>query len=245
MSEKSDIDKIATYYNGVTKIWNTNDKWHYKTFLTINQFIGNCISKYKIPKSSTTINLGSGGNPYCFDEENMLHIDIATNHIVTKNKFLISNIEKIDVPNSLYDCCLCVGSVINYCSAALSIKEMERVMKNKSYLFLEFENSRSFEFFGTKDYHKSAVKINTFYRNNIANIWVYSEDYILQFLKINGFKIILIKRFHILSPLIYRLTKNSNFASNFLWLDNLIRYIPFIGKHSSNIILLAQKHKET
>jgi hypothetical protein len=241
MDEKLDINKIASDYNDMEKIWDINDKWHYQTYRTIERFIIKSVKKYHISKSSAIINLGSGGNPYCFDEANMLHVDIAKNNIVTKNKFLISNIEKIDVRDATYSCCLCVGSVINYCDAALAIKETKRILKDKSYLFLEFESSRSFEFIKTKNYNKMTTMINTFYCENTIKIWAYSEDYISQLLKINGFKIIALKRFHIISPLIYRLKSNSNFASKYFLMDTIFRYVPFFRKHSSNIILLAQK----
>lgn len=239
--ESLDLQNIKTRYTERDDIWIKRDKWHYYTYKTIGTFIDNNVMKLKISKDIDIINLGSGGNPYCFEERNMLHVDITGKNIINKPRSLISNIEKIDVPNDSYHCCLCVGSVINYTDAFRSIKEIDRILKYGGYLFLEFENSKSFEFYKTNDYNKSAAIVETFYQGEKERLWVYSESFIKRVLKDYKFNILAMKRFHIVSPLIYRMNKNSIKASSFSKLDKILSYIPIISKNASNVILVAQK----
>jgi SAM-dependent methyltransferase len=236
-----DIKEVMSNYQKKEKIWTSSDKWHYYTYQSIYSFIEKNVEKNNIAKNANVINLGSGGNPYCFDDNNMLHIDIVEKNIIGKKHSLVSNIEQINIPDNSFSCCLCVGSVLNYTDALLSIKEIYRILKPKGYLFLEFENSKSFEFYKTKTYNKAADIIDTFYNNETEKLWVYSERYVKNILKIHNFTSLELKRFHIITPLIYRLNNNSQKSSCFCWLDNIVRYLPLIKTNASNVIILAQK----
>lgn len=238
---KLDIKKIKTNYEKRKDIWANKDKWHYYQYLTIKSFITKNVEKLNLPLNVDVINLGSGGNPYCFREENMLHVDIIGKNIQKRPNSLVSNIEKIDVLDKSYNCCLCVGSVINYTDALVSIKEINRILKPNGYLFLEFENSKSFEFYRTQAYNKSAAIVETFYQKEIERLWVYSEKFIKNILKNYGFNIIEIERFHILSPLIYKVCYDPIRAAQFCRFDKILSYFPLVSKHASNIILVAQK----
>lgn len=236
-----DLYDVKKKYSERNGIWIKKDKWHYYSYKTIRAFITRNAMKYKIPNDINIINLGSGGNPYCFEEKNMLHVDIIEKNIIDKPHSLISNIERLDVLNGSFHCCLCVGSVINYTDALRSIKEIDRILQHGGYLFLEFENSKSFEFYKTNVYNKSAAIVETFYQEEKERLWVYSESFIKRVLKDYKFNILAIKRFHIVSPLIYRINKNSIKASRFSKLDNILSHIPILSKNASNVILIAQK----
>lgn len=235
--DKIDLDEIIAHYEVMESIWPKADKWHYYTYQTIDTFIKTQIKKIKISKNAKVINLGSGGNSYCFDENNMLHVDITDVKIKDKPHFLISNIEHLEESNSSYDIGLCVGSVINYADALLTIQELSRIIKSGGFLFLEFENSNSFEFVCTEAFGKKASIVTTFYQDREEKIWVYSEKYIRNLLEISGFNIINKRRFHTITPLIYRITQNAQKAARFYWSDKLFHWLPF----SSNIILVARK----
>jgi len=235
--DKIDLNEIIARYEVIESIWPKTDKWHYHTYKTIDSYIKNQMQKLKLSHDAKVINLGSGGNPYCFNENNMLHVDITDVKIKNKPHFLISNIEHLDESDSSYDVGLCVGSVINYADALLAIKELSRVVKGGGILFLEFENSNSFEFVRTNTFCKKASVVTTFYQGCEEKIWVYSEKYICNLLTICGFKIINKQRFHIITPLIYRITKDPQKAVKLYWCDKLFHWLPF----SSNIILVAQK----
>lgn len=246
MDEKNEylcINEISKKYNDIQEIWSKNDIWHYITRNKIDLLI----EKYKyIIRYNfcwSIVNIGSGGNPYSFPENNMLHIDIAADKIKSKKYFLCARIEELSkcVGNSSYDICLCVGSVLNYSNDVfLSIQNIASVLKNNSYLILEFESSCSFEYLFTKNYNKKAVIVKTFYNNKEEKLWVYSEKYIIDILNKFGFNILKINRFHIISSLLYRITKNSYISSKFSIFDFVFSFIPFFSKRSSNIMVLAR-----
>lgn len=236
-----DIQDIKKKYEDRLDIWLETDPWHYYTYTAIATFIDDQINRFNISSSIDVINIGSGGNPYSFEEQNMLHVDIVSKNIKNKPHSLIANVEKIDVPDNSFDCCLCVGSVINYADALLSIKEITRILKPGGYCFLEFENSKSFEFYGTKDYNQSATVVETFYQGEKEKLWVYSESYIKQMLNSFQCKILKTKRLHIISPLVYRISKDSKRSAHFYKIDKLMSFIPRISHNASNIIILAQK----
>ena len=173
-----DLEEIIEHYKSINIIWPQTDRWHYYTYLTIDNFIRNQSKKQKLSSAAKILNLGSGGNPYCFREDNMLHVDITDVKIKNKPHFLVSNIEYLNKVTSSYDIVLCVGSVINYTDALLTIRELSRVVKSRGVIFLEFENSDSFEFILTGVFGKKASIVNTFYQGHDEKIWVYSEKYI-------------------------------------------------------------------
>jgi SAM-dependent methyltransferase len=236
-----DIEDIKEKYKEREHIWSHMDKWHYYQYLTISSFLEKNIKKFSISNDIDIINLGSGGNPYCFGEKNMLHVDIIEKNIVGKPHSLVSNIERLEVSGKSYNCCICVGSVINYTDALKSIKEIDRILKPKGFLFLEFENSKSFEYYGTDIYGKSAAIAETFYLKERERLWVYSETFIKDALTSYNFKILGIKRFHIISPFIYKICHSPTKATQFCKFDNIMSHIPLISNNASNIILIAQK----
>ena len=171
--DEIDINNIIEKYKKQDEIWAKTDSWHLYTHSYIKSFINKNANKHRIPDDIKVINLGSGGNPYCFAEENMLHVDIIDKNIISKPHYLISNVESINVFSNSYDCCLCVGSVINYSDAMRTLKEINRVLKDRGFLFLEFENSRSLEFYLTKTYNKKVAIAETFYQDSKEKLWVY------------------------------------------------------------------------
>lgn len=240
--EDSQIDpaEVAKRFNSLPNIWNKTDKWHWYTYERIRRFI----QKYSLMHPTNNyriLNAGSGGNSYGINEKYITHVDIATTKINHLPKYLVSNIESINFVDKSFDEVICVGSVINYCDPFKAINELSRVLKRKGVLILEFENSYTFELLGKDNFNRSATFIKSFYNHKVEEIWYYSERMINILLLENGLKINKRERFHIISPLIYRLTKNENISSRFCYTDRLFRSIPFVNKFSSNVILWAVK----
>lgn len=237
-----DLKKVAEKYNEIDEIWNPKDIWHQKTRQTISDFINISLPEKLENFPVKILNAGSGGNNYGLNDDNILHVDIADKKICSKPHFLVSNIENIALPDKSFDVSICVGSAINYCDAMKVINEISRLLKSGGKLILEFENSLSWEFILSKGFNKRATIIKTFYNcTTDEKIWVYSEEYIYELLKLNNFKMQKIKRFHQLSPLLYRLTRNQKISSFAFLFDNIAKYIPIIRKFSSNVIILAIK----
>lgn len=238
-----DPKMVADRYNSMETIWNRTDRWHLWTESRIGNFISNVFSKNKEFHNFKILNAGSGGNSYGINENNILHIDIAGSKISHLKNSLISDLHQIPLTDKEFDMILCVGSVINYCDPIVVISEFNRLIKPNGYLLLEFENSRTFELLGKPGFNKKAALVKTFFNNESELIWFFSESYIKQIVNLNGYKIVRLKRFHIISPLIYRVFKFENVAARFAWLDSLFSFLPFIRKFSSNTILLLRKSK--
>ena len=235
-----DLEKVAERYNELDNIWNPKDIWHQKTRLAISCFINRYLN-VELLNHAKIINAGYGGNSYRIIDDNILHIDIAEKKINQKPYFLVSNIEKIDLPDNSFDLAICVGEAINYCDAMKVINEISRLIKPGAKLILEFENSLSWEFIFSKEFNKKAAITNTFYNCTDEKIWVYSEKYIGDLLKMNSLKKLKVNRFHQLSPLLYKLTKNERISSFIFLFDNIVKFMPIIRRFSSNVIILAQK----
>lgn len=234
-------NQVHDEYNSDESIWIPEDKWHCLTKSRIEKFIGKTFGNIKTSDSFTVLNAGSAGNEYGLDMFEHFHIDIAKNKIQHTRKHLVATIEEIPIHGQLFDACLCVGSVINYCDAMKAINEFSRLIKPEGILILEFESSNSFEFLSHDCYRKAAHITQSFYKSKEHTLWVYSEDYIVKMLKANHFKVFSLDRIHILSPFVYWLSNDDKVAANYAMFDRILRYVPIVNRFSSNIIMACQK----
>jgi SAM-dependent methyltransferase len=241
-SEKShiDLEKIRREYDGIAAIWDDQDRWHKYTQSRIREFIHRFFKELGGNQRYRILNAGSGGNDYGL-QGYQLHVDIAASRLKEIPNSLISNIEQIPLADQEFDICLCVGSVINYCDSVRAVQEFRRLLKPGGWLILEFENSKSFEFLFRRAFNQSACIVETFYQNRIEELWVYSERHMEGILRTNGFNLTGLERFHILSPLAYRLTNNPNVSSVIAPFDSLVRFVPYVGKFCSNVILSCER----
>lgn len=234
---KLNFDEIKDFYESQDGIWPKNDKWHAHTKINIESYI----QKHKnLFKNKYILNAGSGGNTYGLDFD-MNHLDIIDKYILKFPNHTISKVEDMPFLSANFDAAICVGSVINYCDAIGCISELNRVLKSKSYLILEFESSWSMELFNTTAFKQPASIVKTKYFDEEHSLWFYSFKYISNILKEYDFELIEFKRFHIISSFIYKVTKNENLSALFTNIDRFLKFIPFFSNHSHNIILLCQK----
>lgn len=237
-----EIDQIevANKYNSLEKIWDPSDTWHFWTYRMITSFIKKIKPHLKDYNQWRILNAGSGGNSYDFNDDNILHVDIAGDKIAHLKNVVVGSIESLPARDNTFELIICVGSVINYCDPIKVIQEFARVLKSKGFLILEFENSNSFELLGKSNFNKKAVMADTFYFGK-EKIWYYSSSYIDEILALNNLAITEKDICHIISPFVYRITRNEKIASYFARMDNMLKYIPYINKLCSNTILLIQK----
>jgi SAM-dependent methyltransferase len=229
--EKFDIEKIKEYYDNADEIWPKWDLWYTKT----NQSIISFLLKTKWANDSYVLNAGSGGSTYGLPY-NFHHVDISSNHMDGLNNFTKANIEQLPFKSNLFDNCICVGSVLNYCDALQGISELSRVVKPKGEIIIEFDNSWGYRHKGT-DFYGIAAGVATFdFRNMDYTQWVYTEKYIESLCAQFGLKVIKKKRFHIINSLVLNKKKDENIASRYFWLDCLTKGLPFFSKHANNII---------
>jgi ubiquinone/menaquinone biosynthesis C-methylase UbiE len=228
------IDEVAKNYNNLDIIWDKNDKWHWYSHFQIADFIKKNVA---INNDSKVLNAGSGGNNYGLPDQNVTHLDIAQKKILNYPKYVVGSIENIPIYDEKFDLIICVGSVLNYTDPVAAINEFERLSKKGTHLILEFENSKTLELIFSKNYNKKAVLRDTFYNKRKEKIWYFSEEFICEILNENKFSVQLEKRFHLFSPLVYKIFNSETFAAKFSIFDNFFRVIPFFKSNSSNVIL--------
>lgn len=238
--ESIDMDYVSNMYNNMEEIWPTNDLWYTYTYKQIRKYIFSFITKNNITSESYILNVGSGGNTYDIPG---LHFqtDIAYEKIKNIPNAYWVNAECLPFYNNFFDGGICVGSVINYCDPYKVIGEIARTLKHKAKFVLDFEQSKSFQFAHTSDYNADATIIESFNSGNYDKVWIFSEKYIRSIIKQFNLQIIDLKYFHILSPLLYRLSKNEQKATKWARHDIWLRHIPYIRRISCNIILTMQK----
>lgn len=233
-----ETENTREIYSSMDKVWPDNSIWYNHVHRTIINFVEKSLSQ-TLTNDSIYLNAGSGGSTYnlpgtCY------HVDIAENLIKDKKYHYVASIEQLPFKQHLFDSIICVGSVLNYCSALESLSEMSRVLKPGGFLILEFERSHSAELWFSNNYGKKATLQKYEYLNNIHALWLYSEKYIRQLLKQYGFRVITKKRFHSLSAVANLILKDENKAGKLFFCDKIISPLSYFMAH--NIILLCEKN---
>ncbi len=236
---RADINSIRDQYNNLNGCW--VDSWHRKTYHRIRRYVRRYAGNGHSRDWQTVLNQGSGGNSYDISAACHIHLDLANNSLHGVNGAVLGNTEKLPFQDQSFDMCVCVGSVINYCDAAAVIEESARALKPGGLLLLEFERSESAEYWGREGYGASQSRMLTRYGKREVTLWFYSEPYIISILEANGFVVKKRARFHVLSPLVYRLTGSERLSSHFAEFDFFAKRLPLVGRLSTNAIMLAEK----
>lgn len=153
--------------------WPIDDPWSQHTKRSIADFVGGVAVKRPARSgdaSPLTLNVGSHGNMYGLGPENHFQVDIAEKSLKEIRLACVADVEILPFRSETFDIVLCVGSVINYCSAAAAIIELARVLKPGGHLVLEFETSDSLEFAFTGDLGRDATIVRTFYNGTLERI---------------------------------------------------------------------------
>jgi hypothetical protein len=85
------------------------------------------------------------------------------------------------------------------------------------------------------------VFVDTYYNGSEENIWYFSEEFIREVFMPDGYVICFSNRWHILSGLVYRITKDVNLSARFSSIDSILKYVPFLNKYCSNASFLIHK----
>jgi ubiquinone/menaquinone biosynthesis C-methylase UbiE len=245
MIRRLNREEIRAKYNSVIEIWDKSDQWSTHSRRNIEFYVAklqNIIEKKKGKQGISILNAGSGGDDYGLSKYGShVHVDVAENRLKSCDNFVVASIENLPFEDNSFDVCVCVGSVINYCDAIKSLSELARTLKVGGHLLLEFESSKSHEFMFSSSFDKPATIVKTFYNGTMEYIWVYSPSFILKDLELNGFTVTDERRFHLLSPLLYKITKNEILSARFACFDPFLRQTPYLRKVSANVILICEK----
>lgn len=226
-------------YSSMDNVWPDNNQWYDYTHRTIIEFIENNLS-HKLHTQNIYLNAGSGGSVYNLAGK-CYHVDIAENLIHSLPNHYVASIENLPFEDSMFDATICVGSVINYCSALESIAELARTLKTGGYLIIEFERSNTAELWFNKEYGKQITMQKYEYLNHIHTLWLYREQYMRRLLKENGLNVIKYKRFHSLSALVNKITQKEDLSGMYSKYDDILS--PFSRYMAHNIIMLCIKDK--
>ncbi len=226
-------------YDEIEKIWPDDHSWYDYTHNRIIEFINN--NRNIFLKDDKILNAGSGGSIYQGIKGVFYHVDISDKFIKKLPNHFVASIENLPFENTFFDSVICVGSVVNYCNSLTAISEIYRVLKEHSYLILEYERSQTGELLFSKEYAKSvSQQIYRFNNQENHKLWLYSDRYIDNILENIGFKIIKSEYYHVISALSNRFINNELKAGAFAKYDNCIP--SFLQKQlAHNRILLAYK----
>lgn len=236
---------VREKYNAI-EIWPATDLW----LSHVKAWIGRTIKAWQpalgLTPSARILNAGSGDESYSVAPGLVIDCDIADKKLLGMPYGVAGDLMNLPVATGAVDVCVCVGSVVNYVSdIGKAIAEIGRVVKPDGRLILEFESSRSPEYLFTRHFGRDVSQVSTFYIYENENIWVYNERLVRRLLEEAGFEIVAESRTHFAAPLIFRFKKDINYAARFAVLDGLISRIPFLNRHSANVIYLCQRRAQS
>ena len=234
------LSAIRARYNDPSKYTET-DSWHLFTADEIRREVARYWNSICNGSESLILNAGAGGNDLSLLPPTTVNLDISERRISRSSRPLAASIEAIPLKDKTVDIVLCVGSVINYCDAALAIAEFGRVLKPKGYLVLEFESSLSAELITQGAFGRSAAIAETFFGNQAEAVWVYLPTYIHNLLSAADFRLKRRVPIHILSPWVLLVVRSIRAAAVIARLDRVARYLPFLSHWASNHLVFYQK----
>lgn len=233
---KINTDDVKAIYETSDNVWPSNDMWHQHSK---NEII-KCVHRMKYSDDTYLVNAGSGGSDYGL-ECRIMHVDIAENKINGFKEYIVSSVEKMPFQDEAFTDAICVGSVLNYCDALTAIHELFRVLKPSGSLILEFESSWGYEHRKSTAFMQDAEIVSLPYLGGFHNQWIYSPKYIRNILTTEGFQVYDEYRFHYLSGLSFSKHKDENQAARYVGYDRFCRFLPFIKKHSNNVVYCCTK----
>ena len=205
-------------------------------------FIAQSAEVFEWVGSEKILNAGSGGETCGLPEDQIYHLDICAKNLPSSARTFVGDVHDPPFADSFFDITVCVGSVLNYCDAAVAIGSLARVTKPGGKLFVEFECSWALDYLFRKEFKKNVALAETFYDTHKVRLWSFSESFIEGILSASGFNVVKRSHAHLFSSLVQRITGNPNFAARFFCLDRLLRRIPMLSSYCSNVIFFCEKH---
>ena len=230
-----DYETIRSFYNNHVDCW-SSDLFSVMTTTFIDKFVNKTL--YNFNEESLILNAGSGGKRYN-TKANQYHIDIAENTLKNSSNAFVGNITQMPFDSEMFDCVICVGTVINYCEAPKAIMELDRVLKKNSILILEYERNESGLI--EKNARKSDYSLffHTYFNERHCN-FLYSDKYIEKLLAEHGYAVKKAKKFNTTIPWLETFT-SEKVAHKMTFLEPILRNLPIINSYSHNRIIVCEK----
>jgi SAM-dependent methyltransferase len=224
-------------YGRAASNWPEYDGWNDHKHRKTEQFILETGAEI-LRGSHQALDAGAGDSVYGWMPSACISLDRHGIQLIGKAKAVVADIERLPFSDGTFDLVICIGSVLNYVSAAEALNELARVTASTGYLYLHFETSTSFEQVLKPTWGATATLNRTVNAARTDFVWIYSPKYIMTLLKALEFKIVATTRFHILSALAYRIGLSQRYAYQIARLD---RAASLLDHFADDMIILAQK----
>lgn len=224
-------------YGKANPDWPRPDGWNDYKHEETERFILTTGPKI-LSNSKRALDAGAGDSVYEWMPSNHISLDRYESQLSQKEHAVVSDLELMPFRDGCFDIVICIGSVLNYVSAAEALSEIARVTTSGGHLYLHFETSTSFEHLFKATWGASVRLNKTINSSRTDFVWIYSPKYILALLNSLQFKVIKISRFHILSALCLRIGIAQKYANYLSRLDGLASVF---GYFSDDIVILAEK----
>lgn len=229
----------ATYANN-SIMWHPEQPWSWHVHQSLKRFIQPFVKNIDA-KNALVLNCGSGNNAYGLPADCTVNIDLFHERVYNLEITVVNDVSKLSFRADTFDHVLCVGSVLAYSPLIETIREIERVLKERGTCIFHFESSTSGEFIFTTTFGRTATVAATFNDETSENAWVYRPKFVEDTLNAYGFVVIRRGYSHVLSALMYRITKKEHFSCKFAWLDRMARRMPVLRGFAENIFIECQK----
>ncbi|NNC28644.1 class I SAM-dependent methyltransferase [Longimicrobium terrae] len=235
---------MRAIYNSMRNARAFADAWHRHTHAQTELFVRRTVSVLGLPDNATILNAGSGGNDLGLQSVRHIQTDIAESTLYGVPSAVTADLQALPFADAAFDLVVSVGCVLNYCDVASAAGEVSRVLRPGGYAILDFERSRTFEFIWTEHFDRNATLIHTFYNGVRHPLWVYSDQYVASILLANDLVLCRRMAFHLLSPLLLRVTRSQRVAAFCRALDRPARYLPGLPAMACNTIWLCKKRHD-
>jgi SAM-dependent methyltransferase len=164
------------------------DEWHTYTGEKTLAIINRCVSLSRAT-SRLLLNAGAGVHELNLKSWEELSVDLFSAPLRAHRRAVCANIEELPFNSAQFGGVVCVGEVLGYCDPARAIAEFSRVLAPGGVLVCDFGNSRSFRYWLSDNYGRSATMVKDMYNDSIEHIWVYDPQYIRSLIASFGFSI--------------------------------------------------------
>jgi hypothetical protein len=227
----------ARLYGKAGSNWPKSDDWNEYKHQETERFILRTGLKI-LQNANRILDAGAGDSAYEWMPSSCISLDRHRLQIFQKRNAVVGDVERMPFTSGYFDLVVCIGSVLNYASAAETLNEFARVTASGGYIYLHFETSTSFEHLFNPAWGASVYLTKTTNASRTDYVWVYSPKYILALLAGLQFRVIQSTRFHTLSALCCRLGISQTWAHPLARLD---RAAALLGYFSDDVVILAQK----
>jgi methyltransferase family protein len=227
----------ARLYGKANSKWPEVDGWNEYKHRETERFILRTGSKI-LQNARCILDAGAGDSAYEWMPSTCISLDRHHSQISEKRNAVVGNVERMPFTNGYFNLVVCIGSVLNYASAAETLNEFARITAAGGHIYLHFETSTSFEHLFNTGWGASVHLVRTTNASRPDYIWVYSPKYVRALLAGLHFKVIQSARFHTLSALCCRLGISQTRAHRFARFD---RAAALLNYFSDDVVILAQK----